>query len=151
MILMSECDAMPNVEKTYAGNENFANWLWAMTWYCNDNNNPREWILKTYTNENVLMQPNLPDFTIATSSPVLPTFNGLDVSIYPNPFNDSVWVEINEDITSEIQVYDLQGKLLLKYSCNHKRTLLKPGFTSGTYIFKVKVNGVSIQKKVTVN
>jgi len=70
LISLAECEAMPNVEKTVNNDANFPRWLWAMPWYCNNDENPKSWVSQTYTNEYVLMQPDLPDFQASACASV---------------------------------------------------------------------------------
>ena len=145
MKILAECEAMPNVEKTYSGDPNFARWLWAMPWYCDTGKNPADWILKTYTHANVIMQPDLPDFSAQISSVTkrIPDNDKPVFSVFPNPFSDSVTITIPENTLAMAQIFDVNGKLLFQKEINIPASTIKPRLKPGTYIFKIILNGKS--------
>lgn len=88
-----------------------------------------------------------PEYTPIISSSADNQTNPEEVSIYPNPFNAEIKIELlNVDI-KEVFVYDLRGNLVL----NVKRTgrISMPDAPTGVYIFKVmSSDGQYYMKKV---
>lgn len=86
------------------------------------------------------------------------TFDGIELSIYPNPFNEIIRIE--SDFESEfdesvsVEIYDLNGKLVL--SENHTVLELNNGLeintqllNKGFFIIHVKLNNQSFILKIT--
>jgi hypothetical protein len=67
MLALTECQAFPDMNKTAAGNENFAPWLWALPWYGPSNRNPCGWIQQTIPHDFVITLDELPDLHGATA------------------------------------------------------------------------------------
>lgn len=59
------------------------------------------------------------------------------VSTYPNPSSDYIAVEWNSKVF-ELNVFNLQGKLVFKDQCNDKKLLSKEEFSSGTFVYHIK-------------
>ncbi len=145
LIILTETDAMPNMEKTFDDNHpNFAKWLWAMPWWAGNDNNPDEWIKKTYTHEKVIMQPDLPDFeSLATSSSNYKrNINNQQFSLYPIPGNDIISVKPKGEY--HLTVYTLNGKNLISEDSASAITIAN--LTPGTYLLKILTENATISK-----
>jgi len=70
------------------------------------------------------------------------SISNLQLFIYPNPMNDQLMIESNEIIT-EIELYSLNGKLLLRQSGNVK-VLDTSALKSGVYQMKIKMKNGEI-------
>ncbi|GAA0762169.1 endonuclease [Psychroflexus lacisalsi] len=76
----------------------------------------------------------------------------LEVLLYPNPSkNDKIHLDFNKGGVKTIEVYDLNGRLLLKrrtYLKNYAENLSQ--FQSGNYLMKIKHEGVSQIKRLVL-
>jgi hypothetical protein len=71
------------------------------------------------------------------------TFN-----IYPNPAQNELFIDMNKSVsTSEIQVYDLTGKLLWSGDLNENKSISLQGLASGMYQLKVQHEGGVYQQR----
>lgn len=147
MVILAECEAMPNVEKTYANDPNFARWLWAMPWYCDTDKNPANWILKTYTHKNVIMQPELFSPTHFVTG-VFQNFknDAVDISVFPNPFNNKLKIMLYEDADCLTQIFDLTGNLVFQKKLDKRDSVIQPGLKPGAYVFKIILNNESYEQ-----
>ena len=134
LIILTETDAMPNMDKTYDDHQNFAKWLWVMPWYAGNQQNPNEWIMQTYTHDKVIMQPDLPNFynyqLIASNG--LPE-EALDFSLYPNPA--STWLEVEPKGRFDLQVFDLYGSIIRKEK--NATGITVDGLNPGIYFLEI--------------
>ncbi|WP_284650877.1 M12 family metallo-peptidase [Flavobacterium terrisoli] len=72
----------------------------------------------------------------------------IDFSYYPNPTNGNLTIT-SKDPISEVTVYNVQGQLLLNQKMNEMTTNVNMStYASGTYFFKLKINGVEANFKV---
>ena len=145
LIILTETNAMPNMEKTFNDDPNFAKWLWAMPWWAGNDENPDEWIKQTYTHEKVIMQPDLPDFkSLATGSiNYKQKADQQQFSLYPVPCSDVLSVKPEGEY--DLMVYNAQGRLL--YAENAASAIDIDGLSPGTYLLKIKTADEVISKK----
>jgi hypothetical protein len=72
--------------------------------------------------------------------PTNPTDNGF-MTVYPNPAQDKITVftpKVNNDKSSFLSIYDMQGKLQLQQSLQKKQTEIDvSNFSNGMYLLKV--------------
>ncbi|TPG41741.1 T9SS type A sorting domain-containing protein [Flavobacterium pectinovorum] len=69
--------------------------------------------------------------------------------LYPNPSSNFIQIEANDiDLIESINVFDLSGKEVINRSdySNGKIDISK--LSQGTYIFRIKLNGAFIEKKI---
>lgn len=72
----------------------------------------------------------------------------IDYSYYPNPTNGNLTIT-SKDPISEVTVYNVQGQMLFDQKINNLTTNIDMStFASGTYFFKLKINGVEANFKV---
>lgn len=69
--------------------------------------------------------------------------------IYPNPNNGLMQLEytLEDEQTGELEIWDVAGKILQRYSLNQKKKYLEinaPALTSGIYFYKIKINNETI-------
>ena len=72
------------------------------------------------------------------------------VSLYPNPSNELINISFGEDRLSNIELFDITGKLLFKKELNINTYELNiVNYPSGTYLVKVyNQNNASLNKKI---
>jgi hypothetical protein len=74
-------------------------------------------------------------------------------SIYPNPANDEVTIEILNTIwyNSSVNLYNVIGEIVYQTSVNDKHTVIDiSSFTKGVYFIEVENNGIKKFKKLMV-
>lgn len=71
------------------------------------------------------------------------------VSIYPNPANEQIFIELADYKNTIAEIYNLQGELLQNIPLKSDKTTIQiHNFTSGIYFVKVKSNEGMIVKKI---
>lgn len=74
----------------------------------------------------------------------------VDLSIYPNPVsNGKIYVTTQQNLTKDIQVYDVLGKNVLSASLFGKELNISK-LTPGIYILKIKEGNNSATRKLVV-
>lgn len=75
--------------------------------------------------------------------------NKSNVILYPNPVQNKLFLELNNSDNANLEVLDLNGKvLLIKYLKNTINSIDTSDFSNGMYLFKVTSNNKTITKKV---
>ena len=74
-----------------------------------------------------------------------------DMKVYPNPTTGKLFVEFDEvSMNTQLQVYDIYGKLIMQYTINDRLTELNIGhLANGVYLLRM-VDGSSSSKMVKV-
>lgn len=73
-----------------------------------------------------------------------------DLSIYPNPVsNGKIYITTKENLTKDIQIYDVLGKKVLSTSLFGKELNISK-LTAGIYILKIKEGNNSATRKLVV-
>ena len=73
-----------------------------------------------------------------------------DLSIYPNPVsNGKIYITTHENLTKDIQIYDVLGKKVLSTSLFGKELNISK-LTAGIYILKIKEGNNSATRKLVV-
>ncbi|MDR2084235.1 MAG: C25 family cysteine peptidase [Bacteroidales bacterium] len=78
-------------------------------------------------------------------------YNQFDISIYPNPATNQVFISFNSDNENykiELQVYNLNGSLVHKQNINNMTSVDISRFNKGVYMFKVITPKNVITKKI---
>ena len=74
----------------------------------------------------------------------------IDLSIYPNPVsNGKIYIITQENLTKDIQVYDVLGKKIISTSLFGKELNISK-LTPGIYILKIKEGSSSATRKLVV-
>lgn len=70
------------------------------------------------------------------------------LSIYPNPANDFVYINVDQQQNMKLYVYDVMGRLLIEDELQQEKMLNVATLTNGSYILKLQAPGstVSVQK-----
>ena len=104
-------------------------------------------------NGNFLIADNLNQRIRGMGTSSLSTANVLansSVKIYPNPFTDEVNISIENSEKAELEILDMNGRLVSKKSLNEKKNVVNTsGLNSGIYLFKINNSGkISIIKGI---
>lgn len=72
-----------------------------------------------------------------------------DIAIYPNPTSDYLKINFGEETQNiDLQIFDLNGRILMHEQIPSETTIDMQGFAEGTYIFVFKLGGWSTIRKV---
>ena len=76
----------------------------------------------------------------------------LGISIAPNPSDDFINVVVEEEIIQDIEIFDLNGKLVKSFNNikAHQYTLNNEDLSSGLYMLKIRTENHEIGEKVMV-
>ena len=62
--------------------------------------------------------------------------------IYPNPFNNEVNISLENSEKAELEILDMNGRLVSKKSLNEKKNAVNTaGLNAGMYLFKINHSG----------
>jgi dienelactone hydrolase len=74
------------------------------------------------------------------------------VNIYPNPANNFITINANNNTISSVKLYSVEGKLLRNYTTNSTSVIIeKNGLTNGLYFVELEINKQTIKKSVVFN
>lgn len=75
---------------------------------------------------------------------------GSDVlSIYPNPFDQSLTIQLQEDASGTIRIMDVYGKIILQQAVNGQTTTVQTNaWSAGVYFVMTETNSVQMVEKV---
>ena len=107
-------------------------------------------------NEPIITNTTVNTIVLKSGSGVKTEVDGLNVSIYPNPTQNTATIEVNLDKTSTLSytLFNIQGKLISQKELDKKASgLVKEeisldGLTSGIYILNISINGKETSLKV---
>jgi hypothetical protein len=72
-------------------------------------------------------------------------------TVYPNPANETVWIDANDQKITSLEIYNLQGQLVWKTSEAAAQVAVSlTDFSSGTYLVKAQIGAIVETKKLTV-
>jgi hypothetical protein len=73
--------------------------------------------------------------------------NGLSVKAYPNPANAVFNIELNDDVHTNIAIYDITGKLVYRTTSTEKITAIEvSNLNKGIYLYEVRSQSNEIIK-----
>ncbi len=72
-----------------------------------------------------------------------------DLFIYPNPSNGKYFIETNGEPIEDIQVYDVQGKII--YTSKYQKQIDISSSPKGIYFFKINIGEKTYVKKIIVD
>jgi len=88
--------------------------------------------------------------TNASKTTLSPSDGISDLSIYPNPVSSGkIYITTKENLTKEIEIYDVLGKKILSESLSGKELNISK-LTAGIYILKIKEGNNSATRKLVV-
>jgi hypothetical protein len=71
------------------------------------------------------------------------------IVVYPNPVENNVLVNISDPVDCRINIYNLEGKLILTKNIHSQNTIINTeNLTNGTYILNISNNGERTIKKM---
>ena len=71
------------------------------------------------------------------------------ISLYPNPLTDKLYVNVKDDVTSEIIIYDMLSKKLMQQTFTNSMVMNMNELAPGIYIYEVRNgNGVLGKGKI---
>ena len=74
------------------------------------------------------------------------------VNIYPNPANNFITINANNNTISSVKLYSVEGKLLRSHTTNQTSVIIeKNELTNGLYFIELEVNKQTIKKSVVFN
>lgn len=96
----------------------------------------------------IMMQPIFGDVNQANINNV--NQSNLSISMYPNPVNDFLNIQINEknNHTENFFIYDISGRLLLSNSFNDYTNIDLSNFSKGFYIIEIKSGDKTFSGKI---
>lgn len=77
--------------------------------------------------------------------------NGIDLSIYPNPFDNSFEIKCSDDTFYKIEIFNVLGESVYASDLNGRNEIFLNNISSGVYLIKITINGVSYFEKVIKN
>jgi len=79
------------------------------------------------------------------------TVTNSSISIYPNPANSDFKVDMPNQSAFSVEVFDLTGKSIKKIDAVNPNQAIQVGnLRNGLYLVKIKYNGGSVVKKITI-
>lgn len=71
------------------------------------------------------------------------------IKLYPNPTNDVLVVKLPNHENSNLNLFDLNGRLLLNKTLNSNETIIDlSSFENGVYILDLNINNLRLSKKI---
>jgi hypothetical protein len=97
----------------------------------------------TITDSTIIGNP-----TTAINQPVIEIRDR--IKVYPNPATNMVWVDDIEGKLNEVELYDVQGRLVIKQQAGGSKTSVNiTTLPPGLYLVRVTMkDGETIQKKI---
>ena len=75
-------------------------------------------------------------------------FNENNVNLYPNPVKNNLTIELKSNVDTNIEIYNILGKRVLKNLINKTSNLNLQDLKTGIYIVKITQNNSTITKKL---
>jgi hypothetical protein len=69
-----------------------------------------------------------------------------NIKIYPNPAHSELYISINDQQTSEIEIYNMLGSLVIRKKITQSEKMDISDLSPGTYILKIKSNSIEMRK-----
>ena len=73
------------------------------------------------------------------------------VRIYPNPAGNNLFVSVQDNDTTKVSIFDLDGRLLLHNEFHQNINLDISDFSKGVYLIKISINNTILSKKIIKN
>ncbi len=110
-------------------------------------------MIGTYTSQNKIVRQGFIQPGTSTRTSKAPV--ELNALVYPNPFSESIYVQLNEALegAAQISIYDLSGRLIENNQINASGLIIleKLNLENGFYLLKIqigqKLKTFKIQKK----
>jgi hypothetical protein len=76
--------------------------------------------------------------------------NSTDITIYPNPNNGSFVIELNSNAKQTLQMYDINGKIVLSQIINGKSNIDAGNLNAGVYNISIMSNEGIVNKRLVI-
>ncbi len=74
----------------------------------------------------------------------------MESNVYPNPFIDNLFVDTNSNSETEIEVFDIYGRSIIRTTFSNNIKISTEYFENGIYIYTMKRDRVVTQTGVVV-
>ncbi len=91
-----------------------------------------------------LMGDNFVDISVPES----PSINS--IKIYPNPTQNKIRIQLNNQLQYQLNIYNSIGKLLINKAISNTEDINLKKFGSGIYIIRIQNKNVNLNKKIIV-
>ncbi|WP_299123774.1 endonuclease [uncultured Winogradskyella sp.] len=71
-----------------------------------------------------------------------------NVKLHPNPISNNLMIDLDSNIDTKIEIFDILGKLVYKQNINMSSILDLQSLKTGVHIIKITQNNTSINKKI---
>lgn len=109
-------------------------------------------VIGTHTNNSYTIRQGYQQPSILADIIQLPGDNKLKATIYPNPFQQSIFISFNELILNDISiiVFDLNGKIIFsqKFPASQFIELTLDGISNGIYVIEVSSTSKQFSAKL---
>jgi len=78
-------------------------------------------------------------------------FSKLHIKIYPNPASGYINIEAVDLIINQVQIYDINGKLVSEIKTDNSPKIDVTNLSSGIYFLRIETDEGSFSKKVIIN
>ncbi|MDR6302239.1 T9SS type A sorting domain-containing protein [Mesonia maritima] len=96
---------------------------------------------------------NVPDYLEQSVALSTGNFETIDFSIYPNPAQDNITIQLNNTEVEKMQLFNMNGKLIKEFSfqnASRKQEVSISEFSTGVYFLKISTKKESIIKKLSI-
>lgn len=118
-------------------------WLWE---YSNNTINP---LLNNFNAWADSAFVNYYSCSSATEIGEVKSNNTTKISLYPNPTNDYIYLSLNGNKSSEVEIYNLTGQRLKSFKNENK--LFIGDLSNGTYFIRTKTDDITLTAKFIIN
>ncbi len=118
----------------------------------NANNNILSYLFK-YSNQGVVFEKDSTNYYYKNNSAGISQYSNLNnkISIYPNPSSGIFTIEINSTTKQIMQVYDINGRIVLTQTINGKATIDMTNLPAGVYNINLLSNEGVVNKRVVIS
>ena len=81
---------------------------------------------------------------------ISPIVSDTDITIYPNPANNRIYIDYDKDENIDVFVYNIDGKCIMQMPDMSVRELNVQQLAAGVYFIKVKLSNTVITKKMII-
>jgi photosystem II stability/assembly factor-like uncharacterized protein len=93
---------------------------------------------------------SLPFFITITITAAEPEFDS-DITVYPNPSNDFIFIKTEFFPIEQVQLYNNNGQLVRQNTESEKNKILVQDLNSGVYLLKIQLKNQIIHRKVVID
>lgn len=101
------------------------------------------------TGDNVLINSKKVNFKAATSAAIDPEADRM-VRIFPNPANDNLRIDLSNNASADVQLFDTNGRLVLRNTIDSGAQLNVAKLPDGYYTAEIRFDGRMAVKRIVV-